>query len=476
MNTDWRYRLLTSNGIYCLKLIDKLPEAFACFRMVKDDQEKLVGFVLLDMNSHFEKLTGLNKSQLESRLFKGLFPGAENSDFDWVGVFGQLSLRGESSCFEKYNEQNERWYEIVAYSYEPGHFATLIRDITENKKREDKNRYISFHDWLTGLFNRYYLEEEMKRLDTDRQLPISIIFADINGLKLVNDAFGHSFGDKQIKRAALIIKDACREEDIVSRWGGDEYAILLPQTNEEETQIICNRIIESCKNSQVNDLPIFLALGAESKNKPGITLLEIQKKAEEKMYTDKLKSYKETKSVFFRSLYSILREKSFETDTHVRRMRKIALGIGKRLNLSKPELERLAVLILLHDIGKVKIVKNILVKKGALTREEWAVIKEHPETGYRIARATEELILVAEEILCHHEHWDGSGYPRGLKGEEIPLLARIAAIADAYEVMTWDRPYKKAITPEAAADELKKLAGTQFDPQLVELALSPAGK
>lgn len=138
-------------------------------------------------------------------------------------------------------------------------------------------------------------------------------------------------------------------------------------------------------------------------------------------------------SVFFSSLYSILREKSLETDSHIRRMRKVALGIGKRLNLSKPELERLAVLILLHDIGKVKIVKDILAKNG-------------------------------------------SGYPRGLKGEEIPLLARIAAIADAYEVMTRDRPYKKAITPEAAADELKKGAGTQFDPQLVELALSPAGK
>jgi len=440
-----------------------------------DDQGEPVGFFLLDMNHHYEKLTGLNRNLVGDKLIKELLPGLEHSGFDWVGAFRQLTHTGESSCFEKYNEQNERWYEITVYSYEPSCFATLIRDITDHKKRENEDRYASFHDWLTGLYNRYYLEEEMKRLDTDRQLPISIVFADINGLKLVNDTFGHSVGDKQIMHAAQIIKDACRKEDIVSRWGGDEYAILLPQTNEEEAQIICNRIVEGCKNTQVNGLPLFLALGAEAKIEPGIKLADVQKKAEERMYSDKLKSFKETKSAFFRSLHKMLQEKSLETESHIRRMRNIALRIGKRLNLSQSELERLKILILLHDIGKVKIIEDILVKKEILTREEWEVIKEHPETGYRIARATEELIPVAEDILSHHEHWDGSGYPRGLKGEEIPLLARIAAIADAYEVMTRDRPYKKAITPAAAADELKKLAGTQFDPQLVELALSPPG-
>jgi len=466
---------LNSTGVDYWKLIEKLPEAFACFRMVSDDQGEPVGFFLLDMNHHYENLTGLSRNLVKDKLIKELLPGLEYSGFDWVGAFRQMTHIGESCCFEKYNEQNDRWYEITVYIYEPSCFATLIRDITDHKNRENEVRYASFHDWLTGLYNRYYLEEEMKRLDTDRQLPISIIFADINGLKLVNDTFGHSFGDKQIMHAAQIIKDACRKEDIVSRWGGDEYAVLLPQTNEKEVQIICNRIIESCKKARINGLPLFLALGAEVKNEPGIKLSDVQKKAEEKMYSDKLKGFKETKSAFFRSLYKMLQDKSSETDVHFRRMRNIALHIGKRLNLSQPELERLKMLILLHDIGKVKIIEDILFKKGILTLKEWEVIKEHPETGYRIARTTEELIPVAEDILSHHEHWDGSGYPRGLKGEDIPLLARIASIADAYEVMTRDRPYKKAITPAAAAQELKTRAGTQFDPQLVELALSPLG-
>jgi HD-GYP domain-containing protein (c-di-GMP phosphodiesterase class II) len=211
------------------------------------------------------------------------------------------------------------------------------------------------------------------------------------------------------------------------------------------------------------------------KDNPDVLLTEVQRNAEDLMQNHKLMSYRKIKSTFLKSVYHNLMGKSFETEEHIRRVRDFALKMGQRLALPKTELNRLAVLVLLHDIGKVKIIEDILTKKGMLNAEEWEKIKKHPEAGSRIARATEEFAHVADDILSHHEHWDGSGYPQGLKGDEIPLLARIMAIADAFEVMTSGRPYKKAMTAAAAAGELRRCAGRQFDPELVNLFLAALG-
>jgi len=151
---------------------------------------------------------------------------------------------------------------------------------------------------------------------------------------------------------------------------------------------------------------------------------------------------------------------------------KIAKKIGGKLNLPDSELTRLAILITLHDIGKINLPEDMLTKKEALTEEEWQLMKEHPEIGYRITLATEEFSHVSKEILSHHERWDGSGYPQGLAKEEIPLLARITAIADAYEVMSNGRPYKKELPPDEIITEFKRCSGTQFDPLLTETFLS----
>ncbi|MGM0653479.1 MAG: HD-GYP domain-containing protein, partial [Bacillota bacterium] len=152
-----------------------------------------------------------------------------------------------------------------------------------------------------------------------------------------------------------------------------------------------------------------------------------------------------------------------------------AIKIGEKLGLPETELNRLKLLVMLHDIGKINIPREILTKEGSLSPEEWKLVKQHPETGYRIAHTTEEFAHVAEDILAHHERWDGTGYPNGLKKEKIPLLARITAVADAYEVMTNGRPYKEPMTKEEIVKEVKRCAGKQFDPELVEIFLSILG-
>ncbi len=384
----------------------------------------------------------------------------EHVHFEW------LHQRKDGSTFPA---------EVILSSYTLGGRIVLqgsIRDITARKESENKLRYISFHDSLTGLYNRTYLDEEMKRLDTKRQLPFSIIIADLNGLKLINDTYSHATGDETLKAAASILKKSTRKEDIIARWGGDEFIVLLPQTGTEEALNLSRRITSVCQDVKTAEVPVSMALGVATKTDMNISFADTMREAEDNMYKQKLTESRSAKSTLLRALLKTLSEKSFETEAHTRRMQAVALEIGEALRLTDTELNRLNLLITLHDIGKINISEEILTKHGPLTGEEWSMMKKHPEIGYRIARATEEFAHVADDILAHHERWDGKGYPRGLKGEDISLLSRITAIADAYEVMSNGRPYKKAMTPEEVAAELKNCAGSQFDPELVSLFLS----
>jgi diguanylate cyclase (GGDEF)-like protein len=349
--------------------------------------------------------------------------------------------------------------------------ADLILNAYTRNLAEEKVRYQSFHDGLTGLYNRVYLEKEIERLDTERQLPIGIIMADLNGLKLINDTFGHEVGDEMLRQSAEILKKSCRREDIIARWGGDEFVIFLPQTTKEDSKAILQRIVEKCTETYVKDISLSLSVGSAIKNNSNENMVDILKEAEENMYRHKLEESKQIKGNVLNVMLKKLKTKSFETEFHYSNMLSIAHRIGKKIGLAQTELNKLDILISYHDIGEITISEDILTKKDPLTEEEWEIIKKHPETGFRIARATESIALVAEDILSHHERWDGSGYPQGLKEKEIPLLARITAIADAYEVMSSGRPYKKAMSKSDVIAELKRCAGLQFDPELIETFL-----
>ncbi|KUO50296.1 MAG: hypothetical protein APF76_11335 [Desulfitibacter sp. BRH_c19] len=347
----------------------------------------------------------------------------------------------------------------------------IISSAIKRGRLESELTQLTFYDQVTGLYNRNFFEEEIRRLDTDRQLPFSIIVADLNGLKLVNDTYGHSVGDEMLVKSAEVLKKSCREEDIVARWGGDEFVILLPQTSANQVGAICKRIIKKCNETYVEDIPCSMALGVATKNSGEKDIPELLKEAEYIMYKNKLTESKSAKSVLFKAILKTLEEKSHETESHVRQMQFIGMKIGEKLGLPESEMSRLYLLISMHDIGKINIPEDILRKKGNLTQEEWEIIKKHPEIGCRITRSTEEFAHVAGDILCHHEKWDGSGYPRGIKKTEIPLLARIIAIADAYEVMCNGRPYKAPLSQKEIIDEFKNCAGSQFDPDLVKLLI-----
>ena len=348
---------------------------------------------------------------------------------------------------------------------------TLLMDTMwkcfKRKQAEDEIIYLSFHDKLTGLYNRAFFEKELKRIDKMEYYPLSIILGDINGLKLTNDIFGHMEGDRLLKRIAGILKSSCRSNDIIARWGGDEFAVILPKTTRNEAHDVCNKIRKACSLAEGNVIQPSIALGSTTKSDPSCDLRQVLKEAEDRMYRHKLLEGRSARNAIISSLEKTLFEKSFETEEHAKRLMQLSYNLGKVMGLSESELDELHLLSILHDIGKIAISDAILAKPGRLTPDEWKEMRKHSEIGFRIAESSQELSHIAEHILCHHERWDGKGYPQGLKCAEIPRLSRILAVVDAYDVMTNERPYKKAVGIIEALDELERCSGSQFDPEVV---------
>ena len=345
----------------------------------------------------------------------------------------------------------------------------VFRDVTQEKEQREKIEYIMSHDSMTGLYNRWYMEEALSRYDHEEKGSCALIMGDLNGLKLVNDAFGHYEGDRFIREIAAILESSSGPHDVVCRWGGDEFLILMPNAGAADAEQLIERILARCREKSDETLQLSIALGYALKKEPGERIHDVLREAEQLTYRRKLMIEKSFRSSVINALLATLAAKSEETEEHAERLQHYCGLIGKILGISTKELDEMSLFAMLHDIGKVGINDAILQKPGALSDEEWLEMKKHPEIGFRIAQNNVDLAPISEYILSHHERWDGSGYPRGLSGEEIPVLARILAVVDAFDAMTNDRIYSNPISREAAAEEILRCAGTQFDPVIARL-------
>ena len=348
----------------------------------------------------------------------------------------------------------------------------ILTDITEKRKAEDRVLFLSYHDKLTALYNRTYIDSIMPQLLSQSNLPFSIILADMNGLKLTNDVFGHESGDKLLISAAQVFKSSCRKSDIIARWGGDEFLILLPGADSNTCSQICARIKETCNQTESDPIQLSFSLGTATVETVHTDVASLINVAENVMYNNKLTESKTTRKKIIFSVEKILYSKCFEDKEHVERLKFAAGKFAKFLNIESDskEMSNLLLLARLHNIGKVAVSREILGKTGRLTQAEWKIIKSCPEVGYRMAQSIDEPVL-AKAILAICEHWNGNGYPNGLKEEQIPLISRIISIIDAFDVMTHGRPYKKKMSHAQAIQEIASYSGTQFDPRLVKVFL-----
>jgi len=346
----------------------------------------------------------------------------------------------------------------------------LIIDITARKKKEQEIEYLNNHDYLTGLYNRRYLEKAKEKFNKKEYHPISIIVCDINGLKLINDAFGEKKGDEFIIKTSDLLKRHIKENGILTRTGGDDFTFLMFNTKRKENYEIVKKIKQESKDKYIEisgkKYNINISVGYCTKVNEKRSIEDAVSEAEDFMRKRKILEGKSSHNSILSSIKATMFEKSQETEEHAERLVYYARKIGEKIGLSQDTIDDLVLSANLHDLGKVGIDNQILIKEEKLSEKEWEEIKKHPEIGYRIALSSPDIAHIAEYVLCHHEKWDGTGYPQGLKKEQIPLISRIISIVDAYDAMTSSRPYNIIKNKKEAVEELKLFSGKQFDPKL----------
>ena len=344
-----------------------------------------------------------------------------------------------------------------------------FRDFTEKKKHLEEIRFLSYHDQLTGLYNRRFFEEELKRVDTARNLPLTIAMGDVNGLKLINDSFGHAVGDELLRKVAEAIRLGCRDDEIVARLGGDEFVVILPRTDAEMTEKIVRRIREFAAKSKVGSIDISISFGYETKTREEESIQDIFRNTENHMYRQKLSESSSIRSKTIDVIMSSLFEKNNREMKHSERVGELSADIASKMNLSEDDVRQIRIAGLMHDIGKIGIDEKILNKPMKLNAGEWKEIERHSEIGYRILSSVNEFSEIADFILEHHEKWNGKGYPKGLVHDAISLQARIIAVADAFDAMTGSRTYGKTLSNTEAVQEIIRCSGTQFDPSVTHV-------
>ncbi|MFP4480811.1 MAG: PAS domain S-box protein [Desulfohalobiaceae bacterium] len=347
---------------------------------------------------------------------------------------------------------------------------SIVRDLTEWKKAQERLEEMSLYDPLTSLYNRFFFEEEMQRLGDSRHTPLGIIICDIDGLKLINDTMGHFKGDELIQESAKILKGCFRKSDILARIGGDEFAVLLPESGKSEVQACCQRIKSRVEeyNQKEPELNLSISIGYAVSQGANVNMQELFKSADDSMYKEKLQQSFQSRNATLQVLLKTLETRDHITEGHTERLQSYALKMGQALGLAEKSLKNLQLLAQFHDLGKVGITDRILYKPGSLSASEFQEMQRHCEIGHRIALSVSYLSQIADLILKHHEWWNGQGYPLGLQGEDIPVECRILAVLDAFDTMTHERVYKRAMSSQQAVQELRRHAGHQFDPVLVE--------
>ena len=349
---------------------------------------------------------------------------------------------------------------------------------------------VASRDELTQLQNRrFYYERISTELEhaMSQKKPLSILMIDVDDLKAINDEFGHLVGDMVLRSFARILNGSSDERYVTARLGGDEFAVIMPGADRREAESFALRLWQTLADTAICETEhasIYLGVSIGSSGYPwgGSTVEEITHWADTKLYANKLerKGFKQGRgdrrddrlaAAVVDVLSTALDVRDKMTHRHARRVARTAAAVARAMQLSNENVSEIEYAAALHDIGKIGVADSILRKAASLDEDEWKEMRRHCDLGYQILKGIDFFQNAAEIVYAHHEHFDGSGYPRGLVSEEIPLGARVFAVVDAYDAMTSRRPYRDAISRDAALIEIAAHSGTQFDPKVVQAFL-----
>ncbi|MEG2972825.1 MAG: diguanylate cyclase, partial [Clostridium sp.] len=353
-------------------------------------------------------------------------------------------------------------------------------------------------DSLTEVYNHRYFHVALKdsiKLSKKIKKPVALLFLDIDYFKHYNDLYGHQEGDEVLRKLGKILKECVKDSGVVSRYGGEEFGVILPSSDEARALEVAEKIrvtIESTYFNGQENQPngnLTASIGVSVYPTKAETDVELIKSADDALYRAKFFKKNRVESYIsileeirgnidekhveiltsIKTLISVINAKDRYTFGHTERVVIYSRLIADKLRLSQEEKNTLIYGAYMHDIGKISIPKEVLIKKMPLEKEEWEMLKGHPESGVEIIKGVEALKDVIPLILHHHERYDGSGYPSSLSGEDIPYLSRVLTVVDSFDAMTSNRPYNKCKSFEEAIDELRICSGKQFDPDVVEL-------
>jgi diguanylate cyclase (GGDEF)-like protein/PAS domain S-box-containing protein len=458
-HSETRYRFMAENArdmVYRLQTVPELKYEFingAAFEITGYTPDEFYKNPKIIFN-----IVHPNYKDITRQLVSGTFDYSQKVTLPWI-----------------HRDGHTVWIEQHIHTITDNHgkvitLEGIARNITEKVQIEEKLTLLSMKDSLTGIYNRTFFEQACQNFDSENYNPLGMILCDIDGLKLINDTLGHDAGDALLTAATWAIQQSFRDNDVIARIGGDEFAILLPKTPLPLVEKSVKRIenfIQKYNESEAG-AHLSMSVGFAFRNDCSIRMVELFKTADNNMYREKLYRSQSVRSNIVNTLRKALEARDFITEGHTERLQDLVIKLAIAIGFPENRLTDLRLFAQFHDIGKVGIPDRVLFKPGKLTDEEKKEMHRHSEIGYRIAQSSPDLVVIADWVLRHHEWWDGSGYPLKLKGEEIPLECRILAIVDAYDAMVNDRPYRKALSRENALAELRIGAGVQFDPDLVE--------
>ncbi|MDR2932832.1 MAG: diguanylate cyclase [Oscillospiraceae bacterium] len=371
----------------------------------------------------------------------------------------------------------QRWYRfsILALRQEDGVTTDTVGisyDITEEVLGEERMHYLATHDSMTDTNNRARFWELLgQRYSDEAKGEFCLVLLDINGLKLINDIYGQLHGDQMIRDVTSMVKKLFPANRHIARIGGDEFAVIVYDTDIVKIEACCEGVNDFCLSTNTRMLPISVSWGLACRHEAEDNAQSLFQLAEKRMMNTKMLQKRSMHSQVVFSLKEALKARNMETSAHMSRMENMVSALGKKLGLSADAFNRLLLLASLHDVGKLGVPDDIINKPGPLNDDEWAIMRGHCNIGHRIVLESPELTGIAQEILCHHERWDGKGYPGGKKGDEIPFLSQIISVVDSYDVITHKRVYKEALSHSSALAELKRCRGTQFSPAVTDLFL-----